>query len=359
MTSTKTQKALVMPAAGGSYTVEETAVPQPGPDEVLVQIQAAGLNPVDWKLTLPEYAPMIPSYPFIPGSDGAGVVVQVGDSVTRFKVGNRVLFQGFRGIPSHAAFQQYALVPDQFAALIPENLSSEQAATVPATLGSVILALFNAEGSKQQESLGLKPFWEDGGKTAYLGKPVFIVGGASSLGQYAIQVAKQSGFGPIIATASKRNTELLTTLGATHVLDRTLSDEAILAEIPRLTSGKLLEYAFDTISLPETQSLAYKALPPGGSLVIVLPDTIPAEVKKEGDGKRIAFPRGVLRLPQNQATAIDIFKRLTQWLEQGVIKPNAYEVIDNGLAGIPAGLDRLRNNQVSAKKLVTHPQETP
>lgn len=90
--STMTQKALLMPTPGGLYTVGEVEVPRPGPNDVLVKIHVAALNPGDWKVTLPEYMSLGwgPGYPFTPGTDGAGVVVEVGAEVSNFKKGDRV-----------------------------------------------------------------------------------------------------------------------------------------------------------------------------------------------------------------------------------------------------------------------------
>lgn len=91
-TTTATQKALVLPAPGKKYIVGETAIPRPGPNDILVKLHAVGLNPVDWKVALPEFASLglVPEYPFTPGSDGAGVVVEVGTNVSNFKKGDRV-----------------------------------------------------------------------------------------------------------------------------------------------------------------------------------------------------------------------------------------------------------------------------
>lgn len=90
--TTTTQKALLMPTPGGSYTVGEVAVPRPGPNDIFVKVEAAALNPGDWKVTLPEYMSLGwgPGYPFTPGTDGAGVVVEVGAEVSNFKRGDRV-----------------------------------------------------------------------------------------------------------------------------------------------------------------------------------------------------------------------------------------------------------------------------
>lgn len=195
----------------------------------------------------------------------------------------------------------------------------------------------------------------------------------------AIQIAKLAGFSPIIATASPHNIELLTSLGATHIIDRSLEADAILAKLPELTGGKPLEFVYDAISLPETMPLAYQALAPGGGLVIVLGDVIPATLKDEGDQKQIAYVFGNVHTPENRACGVELYKRLTEWLEKGIIKvrsslrrrvtcanqpwnsgmqPNTVEVLPGGLAGAPEGLDRLENNKVSGKKLIVRPQET-
>ncbi|OJT14986.1 Protein TOXD [Trametes pubescens] len=358
-TTTATQKALVLPAPGGTYIVGETAIPRPGPNDVLVRLHAVGLNPVDWKVALPQFASLglVPEYPFTPGSDGAGVVVEVGTDVSNFKKGDRVLFQGARPMKAgFGTFQEHSLVHSTLAAKIPENISFESAATVTSALITSFLALYNQES--EQESLGYKPFWGEGGSPAYAGKPIFIIGGATSLGQYAIQLAKLSGFHPIITTASPRNTALLTSLGATHVVDRRLPADVILEQLPGLAGGKPLEVVFDSVSDSNTQVLAYRAVPSGGQLVLVLPDVIPAELKGGGEQKRIVMVRGSISFPHTQAAGVELFKHLTEWLEKGLIKPNAFEVVPNGLAGIPAGLERLKNNEVSAKKLVARPQET-
>ncbi|EIW57189.1 GroES-like protein [Trametes versicolor FP-101664 SS1] len=352
-----TQKSLVLPAEGSPYTVAKAAVPRPGPDDVLVKIEATGINPFEWKVATPIFSWLIPGYPFITGTDGAGVVVEIGENVSKFTTGDRIVFQGFMRENAQATFQQYAITTAALAAHIPENISFEAAATLPATFGTAALIFFNPYA--ETECLGLKPFWEEGGNDAYAGKPIFIVGGATSLGQYSIQLAKLAGFGPIITTASPRNAALLTELGATHVVDRSLSADAVLAEVLKVAAGKPFEVAVDAVSSPESQSLAYQVLAPGGALALALPDQIPAELKKDGDAKRIVFIHGSVHLPQHRKIGEEIFGRLTGWLEQGIIKPNAFEVLPGGLAGIVGGLERLKNNQVSAKKLVAKPQETP
>ena len=82
------QKVLVLPSPRAAFVVQTVEVPKPEPDEVLVRIEAAALNPVDWKIQ--QFGIIVTKYPAIVGSDAAGVVVQAGSDVTNLSVGDRV-----------------------------------------------------------------------------------------------------------------------------------------------------------------------------------------------------------------------------------------------------------------------------
>ncbi|CDO74505.1 hypothetical protein BN946_scf184979.g60 [Trametes cinnabarina] len=330
-----TQKSLLLLQESTPYVVGERPVPRPGSKEVLVQIMACALNPLDYRIVDPPHSRwLIKSWPYVPGHDAAGVVVEVGKDVTALKVGDRVVFEANMERPDVAACQQYATVDADLAVISP----------APENLG-----------------LKLKPVWEQDGATAYAGTPAFILGGATSLGQFAIQLAKLAGHNPIITTASPHNTPLLTSLGATHVLDRSRSNESILSELPTITGGKPLEFAFVAVPYsPEACRLGRDALAPGGALGIVIPSPtrVPEDVANPGDGKRVGYVFGSVWLPYTRDCGVEMFKHLTGWLADGRLKPNPVEVLPNGLAGIPDGLERLKANQVSGKKLVARPQET-
>ncbi|KAI0671358.1 GroES-like protein [Trametes maxima] len=349
-----TQNALVLPVKYGEWVLRrDFPVPSPGPKDVLVKIIATALNPVDWKVQRLGY--VVESFPLVGGTDCSGIVEEVGSDVRTVAKGDRVLYQGYFENPK-ATFQQYGIVPAEIVAKIPDHISFEQAASVPLALDTAVIGMYNH--NPQAQSLGFTAPWEEGGSTAFAGQPALIIGGASSVGQYAIQMAKLSGFSPVITTASLHNAALLKALGATHIVDRKLPPETIAEEVAKLAEGKPIEFVFDTISLSDTQQLGYDVLAPGGGLLLVLPESIPAERKKAGDNKKVVFVFGTAHVPENRQVGVELYRRLTEYLEKGLVVPNQIEVLPDGLSGIPDGLERLRANKVSGRKLIACPQET-
>ncbi|KAI0324002.1 GroES-like protein [Cubamyces sp. BRFM 1775] len=364
MTISTTQKALLLHAQSTPYVLGESPVCRPGPEEVLVKIMACALNPIDHAIVDPPYTQLfVNHWPFIAGYDGSGIVIEVGSQVNNLKEGDKVLFLGDgTNAQRSSTFQQYAVVPAELTAIIPDNITFEQAATLPLALTTDVLVLYNQSLTAENISLRLKPVWEPEGVTAYAGTPAFIIGGASSLGQYAIQLAKLAGHNPIVTTASPHNAPLLISLGATQVIDRHKSNESVLAELSTIAGGKAVEFAFVAIPHdPEMCRLGRDALAPGGALAVVLPSSraIPEDVANPGDGKRLGFVYGSPYLPYTREAGVAMYKQITGWLQKGILKPNPVEVLPNGLAGIPEGLERMKANKISGKKLVALPQETP
>jgi len=275
-------------------------------------------------------------------------VEAVGEGVTDFKNGDRVFFQGYIG-NRFTTFQQYCIAVADVTAKIPENISFDQAASVQVGIVPFTIALY----AQQPEGLAYLAPWEEGGRGKYAGQPIVIMGGASSLGQYAIQLARLSGFSPIITTASLHNSELLSSLGATHVLDRKLSTAALKEAIANITSIPIT-LAFDAVSLPDTQQTAHDILTAGGILTTVTPPV----VANKSDDKVVQLVQGWFHPPQNREMGKRFMSVLTQWLADGTIKPTTIEVIPGGLNGISSGVQRLKDNLVSGKKLVVHPWET-
>lgn len=129
-----------MPSNSASWLVGEKAHPLeiktapynlPGDKEVLVKNAALAINPVDWALQALAIFPL--KYPVILGADIAGEVLEVGNGVTRFKKGDRVLAFALGSVnqtQSQGAFQEYAIIQQQLASVIPDSLSFERAAVL-------------------------------------------------------------------------------------------------------------------------------------------------------------------------------------------------------------------------------------
>ncbi|GBE88084.1 hypothetical protein SCP_1203130 [Sparassis crispa] len=172
---------------------------------------------------------------------------------------------------------------------------------------------------------------------------MMIFGGTTLVGQIVIQLAKLSGFSPVIVTASLRNAKFLISYGATHVLDRRLSASELRSAVTDITSLPV-KTVYDAVGLRDTQNAAYDILAPSGTLVVVLEDAV--DPSKKTPEKKIVRAEGDTYV-ENRRTSASLIGQLTSLLERGLIKPNRVEVLSNGLAGIPEGLERLRNNERS------------
>lgn len=172
--------------------------PVPKPDELLVEVYAAGLNPIDNMIPTGTFKPVLHfQLPATLGSDLAGIVIGVGSQVTRFKPGDAVFASLFDlGAGSIAEF---AVVPERAAALKPTNLDFVQAASIP------MVGLTSWQALK--ERVRLSP-----------GQKVFIPAGSGGIGTFAIQLAKHLG-AKVGTTTSTANIELVRRLGADEVVD--------------------------------------------------------------------------------------------------------------------------------------------
>jgi len=193
-------KALVLKSYGGLDKVGFAEIPRPviKPDEILVQVLAAGLNPIDYMIAKGTFKPILPlRLPHTVGSDLAGIVVEAGSKVTRFKPGDAV-FASIFDLPG-GSLAEFAAVPEYAAALKPANLDFVQAASIP----MVGLTSWQALHERAQ----LKP-----------GQKVFIPAGSGGIGTFAIQLAKHFG-ATVGTTTSSVNVNLVRSLGADEVVD--------------------------------------------------------------------------------------------------------------------------------------------
>ncbi|EAU83252.2 hypothetical protein CC1G_11888 [Coprinopsis cinerea okayama7 len=342
------QKALILDRQFGDFVLTTLPIPKPEREEVIVKIEASGLNPVDWKIQ--DTGLWVEKYPVVLGTDIAGEVVELGEGVTTVSKGDKVVLQGTirKEDGSEAGFQQYCRADVHTLAKIPSNITVAEAGTLPVALTCAYVGLYNVN----PHGRGFEPPLTSG-RAKYVGVPLVVLGGASSVGQYVLQLASLSGFNPIITTASTKHTEFLKTLGATHVLDRSLSFEALQSAIKEITQSPI-ETVYDAISSAETQRAGHDLLVPGGQLLITLRPSIEAS-----DSKTIIGVLGVKQLPHNVKLLRDFYSKLAEFLREGILKPNRVETLPNGLGGVNDGLQRLKHNKVSGIKLVALPQETP
>ena len=193
-------KALTFKRYGKSPDIGFSELPRPTlqADEMLVEVHAVGLNPIDNMIPTGIFKPVLKfQLPATMGSDLAGVVKEVGSRVTRFKPGDAVFASLFDlGTGSLAEF---AVVPERAAAPKPGNLDFVQAASVP------MVGLTSWQAMK--ERAGVRA-----------GHKVFIPAGAGGIGSMAIQLAKQFG-AKVATTTSTGNVELVRSLGADVVID--------------------------------------------------------------------------------------------------------------------------------------------
>lgn len=234
---------------------------------------------------------------------------------------------------------------------IPPNVSFDEASSLPVAVATAAVGLYAPKAP--QGGIALTAPWNAGGRGKYADQPILVLGGSSAVGQAVIQFAKLSGLNPIITTVSPQNNALVTSLGATHPLDRNQPLSDLPSAVKSIISTPIT-IVFDAISLPDTQNAGYNLLGDGGALILVLPSAVKDEDKVAT--KEIINPIGTA--PNQGAFGKELYAHLGGLLEKGEIKPNQVEYVSGGLAGIPDALDKLRKNKVSGRKLVVRPQET-
>ncbi len=229
-----TNSAAWMRAKYGQLEVGPAPYTPPGKNQIVVRNHAVAINPLDWIIQVAgPVAYRWLTYPTVIGSDVAGEVVEVGEAVTRFRVGDRVLGHAVgtdkdSNTAAEGAFQEYTVVLERMAAAIPDTLSYESACVLPLTVSTASSGLF------QKDQLGLKHPSANADPT---GETVLIWGGSTSVGSNAIQLAVAAGY-DVITTASPRNVNYVTSLGASQVFD--YNSPAVVQDIVAAFQGRTL-----------------------------------------------------------------------------------------------------------------------
>ena len=181
----------------GDITVREVDDPKVPPASVLIEVRAAGVNPVDWKLVGGHLDAIMPvQFPVTPGWDVAGVVIGLGADTPEFQIGDEVIAYARKDVLSAGTFAEKVAVPVHAVTAKPASLSWEQAGGLPLAGGTALRTL---------EALG-----------DIKGKTVLVHGASGGVGSFAVQIAKAFG-ARVIGTASEANHEYLRGLGAEPV----------------------------------------------------------------------------------------------------------------------------------------------
>jgi NADPH2:quinone reductase len=207
-------KAIRVGEFGGPGVLQLQDVPdlQPGKDQVVVRVQAAGVNPVETYVRTGTYA-IKPNLPWTPGSDGAGEIIALGEGVSQWKVGARVYTSG--SVSGTYAQQCLCEVADVHP--LPENVSFAQGAAVGVPYATAHRALF-------------------GRARAQAGETVFVHGASGGVGLAAVQLARDAGLTVIGSAGSKRGRELVLQQGAHYVVDHHAED--YLQELLGINCGR-------------------------------------------------------------------------------------------------------------------------
>jgi NADPH:quinone reductase-like Zn-dependent oxidoreductase len=327
-TELDTMQAIVQDAYGtvDVFRHERTARPEIADDEVLLRVNAAGLDRGTWHMMAGKpYLLRIIGFGFrrpkntVPGIDVAGTVVAVGSDVTRFAIGDEVYGM------SRGSFAEYAAVREDKLAVKPTNLTFEQAAVVPISAGTAIQAVVD---SGHLEA----------------GQKVLILGASGGVGTYAVQLAKALG-ADVTGVSSAAKLDLVRSLGADQVLDYTRDDFA---------DGKQQYDLILDIGGNPSLSRLRRALTPTGTAVIVGGEEGGNWTGGFGRSLRASvvslFVRQRLAMLASKERATDL-ERLAEHLEAGTVRPTIDRTYP--LDQLQDGMRHLIDGNVRGKVAIT------
>lgn len=262
---------------GSLARIVDAPIPQPKPDQVMVKVHAAGINPIDYAV-LGGYLRYFP-LPFTFGFDAAGDVAAIGANVDHVHIGDAV----YAELPPGGGFAEYVLIPADRVALKPQSLDFVHAGATPAAAQTAWQALFTVGGLEA-------------------GQKVLIHAAAGGVGHMAVQLAKWKG-AYVIGTASAANETFVRDLGADEFIDyKTTRFEDVVRDADMVVVNVR----------NDTQQRSFSAVKPGGIVVSVV-----------GEGGRRIDSRGV----RSASVLVEYSKRdeleaITRLIDAGHVKPH-------------------------------------
>lgn len=293
--------------------LQEADVPEPtvGEHDVLVRVEAAGLNPLDEKIRAGEFKQILPyKLPLILGNDVAGTVIRVGTAVRGFKPGDEVYARPAQD--RIGTFAERIAVAEGDLALKPASISMEEAGSLPLAALTAWQALV--------ERGRVRP-----------GQKVLIHAGAGGVGSIAIQLAAHLG-ASVATTASGSNADFVRALGADTVIDYRTQD------FEQLLSG--YDLVLDSIG-GETLEKSLRVLRPGGKAIGIAGPPDPAFAREAGLNPLLRLAvAGLSRKIRKQAKKLgvtyefllmrasgDQLRQITALIDEGVVRPVVGKVV--------------------------------
>lgn len=307
-------KAVVVREYGGSEKLEisDTAEPTLKTGQVLVKVHAASINPFDIKILSGMYKDSMPMhFPYTPGGDFSGVVEELAQGVTEYRVGDDIYGSALTLNGGSGAFAEVAAVNIKNSAVKPSRVNHGEAASLPLVGSSAVQAL--------EEHIGLQA-----------GQKILIHGGAGGIGSIAIQLAKHMG-AYVATTVSEHDKEFVVDLGADQTIDyKNERFEELVRDF---------DAAFDTVG-GETLKRSFGVLRKGGILVSMLgaPD------------ENLATKYGITGIGQGTHTNREHLTRLTELIDKGVIRPQVDKVFP--LTEIREAFEYTKNGHPRGKVLL-------
>ena len=276
---------------------KEFPTPQPGPDQVLIRIEAASLNFPDLLIVQNKYQ-MKPPLPFVPGSEFAGVIEALGSGVNGLRVGQRVAC-----LPGTGGFGTHALAPARLCLPLPDDF--------PAVDAAAFIMIYATSHHALIDRAQLRA-----------GETVLVLGAAGGVGTAAIQIAKAAGAKVIAAASTPEKCALCKQLGADATIDYTR--EPLREQIKALTDGKGPDVIYDPVggdfAEPAFRSIAWR----GRYLVVGFASgpipSLPLNLALLKGASVVGVFWGDFSRREPEANA-RMMKELVQWYAQGQIKP--------------------------------------
>jgi len=275
------------------FRLEEVPTPRPGPGEVLVRIHAIGVNPVETYIRAGTYA-RLPKLPYTPGNDGAGVIEQIGDSVTEFKPGDRVYTSG----SVSGTYAEFVLCKTEQVHPLPANVSFAQGAAVGTPYATAYRGLFQRAEARP-------------------GETVLVHGASGGVGIAAVQLARSRGLRVFGTAGSDEGRKLAREQGAHEVFDHRTPDH--FEQVINATGARGVDVIVEllaNVNLGKDLTILAK-----GGRVAIIGSRGRVEIDPRDTMQRDVDLRGMVLPNASPADMVSIHGALVAGLENGTLRP--------------------------------------